>query len=63
MEDPYSNLQHDPSLLLSSCVSYEIFYYGSTICKTAGDYNDAKRAIKDKFGKRSKGKGNKLEAL
>ena len=54
----YGNLQHDPSLLLSSYVTYEVVYYGSTACKNSGDLADAKRAIREKFGKSITGKMN-----
>ena len=57
-EELYKNLQHDPSLLLSSYVSYEIVYYGSTSAKNSGDFADAKRAIREKYGKSVHGKVN-----
>ena len=54
----YGNLLHDPSLLLSNYVQYEIVYYGSTPSKNSGDLPDAKRAIRQKFGKSVVGKMN-----
>ena len=42
---------HDPSLLLSSAVTYDIYYHGTTSCKGSGDLTDAKRALCQFHGK------------
>ena len=42
---------HDPSLLLSSAVTYDIYYHGTTSCKGSGDLTDAKRALGQFHGK------------
>ncbi|CAG5082412.1 Oidioi.mRNA.OKI2018_I69.PAR.g10120.t1.cds [Oikopleura dioica] len=44
---------HDPSLLLSSAVTYDIYYHGTTSCKGTGDKTDAKRALDQFHGKSS----------
>ncbi|CBY19212.1 unnamed protein product [Oikopleura dioica] len=46
-----SDVFHDPSLLLSSAVTYDIYYHGTTSCKGAGDQTDAKRALSQFHGK------------
>ena len=44
---------HDPSLLLSSAVTYDIYYHGTTSCKGTGDKADARRALDQFHGKSS----------
>lgn len=59
MDDLYRNLQHDPSVLLSSHASYDVIYHGSVRCRNSGDFEEAKRAYKDEnFGKSHTGRIN-----
>ena len=59
MDDLYRNLQHDPSVLLSSHASYDVIYHGSVRCRNSGDFEEAKRAYKEEnFGKSHTGRIN-----
>ena len=40
---------HDPSVILSSSVLYEVIYLGSVNARNSGDKNDAQRALGGKF--------------
>ena len=54
---------HDPSVILSSSVLYDVIYLGSVNARNSGDKNDAQRALGGKFYLSFLPLSSKLESL